>query len=204
MNDESSITAVDLTGHSDHSQEIASLPDIVELEFDHEESIKSHSDGIQPQQGDEQVDINHGSHSKQQVKGKTKNSCYTEFNTPSSIRADDNNHLNDNKEDDVIFHCGNLTRRELNVGTRTILVYYSGSNAFDKFFADTYGLESGNGTQNIALLNRIWEERAHQVISNSDDGNEPISVDGLSNEVVRHLKSQPNIWNKMLRYEVCR
>ncbi|KAI7875183.1 hypothetical protein K492DRAFT_211071 [Lichtheimia hyalospora FSU 10163] len=178
VDDESSIIAVDLTGHSDHSQEIISLPDIVELEFDYEESIQSHSDGIQ---ADEQVDISHGSHSKQQVKGKTKNSCCV--GTPPSIHANDNNHLNDNKEDHVIFHCGNLTSRELN------------------FFADTYGLESGSGTQNIALLNRIWKERAHQAISNSDDGNEPISMDGISNGVVRHLKSQPNIWNKMLRYE---
>lgn len=58
--------------------------------------------------------------------------------------------------------------------------------------------------QNIALLNRIWKERACQVSNSiSDDDNEPVSVEGSSNSVdlVRHLKSQRNIWNKMLRYE---
>lgn len=58
--------------------------------------------------------------------------------------------------------------------------------------------------QTIALLNRIWKERAHQVGGDDDGDDEPRSADGSSKavELIRHLKSRKDIWNKILRYEV--
>lgn len=192
--DDDPVIAVDLTGNSDHSAEIllSSSDDIVDLDFDDEESIPSYSDVIQSQLADNDTkeseqSSSDSSVSRQQAKDTREDSCHIGINTPPNVHADDMPGPSDNKdEDDAIFHFENLTNRELN------------------FFADTYGLESGMRKQNIALLNRIWKERACQVSNSiSDDDNEPVSVEGSSNSVdlVRHLKSQRDIWNKMLRYE---
>lgn len=122
--DDDPVIAVDLTGNSDHSAEIllSSSDDIVDLDFDDEESIPSYSDVIQSQQADNgtkesEQSSSDSSVSRQQAKDTREDSCHIGINTPPNVHADDMPDPSDNKdEDDAIFHFENLTNRELNVG----------------------------------------------------------------------------------------
>lgn len=121
--DDDPVIAVDLTGNSDHSAEIllSSSDDIVDLDFDDEESIPSYSDVIQSQLADNDTkeseqSSSDSSVSRQQAKDTREDSCHIGINTPPNVHADDMPGPSDNKdEDDAIFHFENLTNRELNV-----------------------------------------------------------------------------------------